>query len=139
MNNTELDLAILDAYTTPGNTEKANRVYQIMLRSFLYIPVGANDPEQESDPEEPYKPLIAKQDDRYFLVAFDSRTRLQEWAGPQYQEINSVELTGRDLVNNLGAEVYLALNPGSAAYKEFSPEEIARLKVVVAKTSPRKK
>jgi len=38
-----------------------------------------------------------------------------------------------ELLSGLGDDVTVALNPGAPTYKEFNPEEILKLKTMVAK------
>ncbi len=137
---TELDRLISTAYASEGKQEDVNKVYLTLLRSPLYIPVEKIETHKEvqSDLEvdleaEPFKPLFAKIEDKFFMLAFDTLERLTAWAGSEFDKIGYVELGGRDVAAGIGEEVFLCLNLGSTFYKEFSPEEVMRLKTIVAR------
>lgn len=125
---TELDSLIAAAFTSEGAQEDVNKVYLTLLRTQLIVPVK-NAPSQ--NPEEPFSPLFAKVDSKYFFIAFDTVERLRTWAGDQIDQIGYVELPGRDFIAGMSDQVYFCLNLGTDYYKEFSPEEIQRLKQVV--------
>lgn len=128
---TELDLLIEKAMKNEGQKQdEVNKVYLALLRTNLYIPV---DPNYESTPEEPFKPLFATIENNYFLPAFDSKEKLEHWAGNQLDKIKFVELLGRDCINGINDNVYFCLNIGDKFYKEFSPDEVKRLKMIVAR------
>lgn len=129
---TELDQAIAAAFASEGKQEDVNKVYLALLRSILFIPVSK---EPSHDPAEPFAPLFAKVDGNYFLLAFDTLERLQTWAGDQIEHIDYVELPGRDWIAGVNdqAPIYLCLNMGTEYYKEFSPDEVTRLKMVISR------
>jgi len=132
---TELDQVIATAYSDSTNLEKTNKVYQVFLRSLLYVPIEQLEEEQASSTDEQQVlPLIANYDGNYFMVAFDTQERLQQWAGEQYTTIASVQISGRDLIDGITNELHLCLNVGCAYYKEFFPDEVRRLKTVIFKT-----
>lgn len=128
---TELDKVIAAAFASEGKQEDVNKVYLTLVRSQLYMPVQKELPGEES--EEPFVPLFAKVDENYFMLVFDTVERLSEWAGDQADQIGYVEISGRDVIAGMNEEVFLCLNYGSDYYKEFSPDEIKRLKMIVAK------
>ena len=64
------------------------------------------------------------------LIALE---RLETWAGDERDNMAYVQITGSASVRGIGNEVYLGLNIGTTYYKEFVPEEIQRLKTIVAK------
>ncbi len=134
---TELDQLISIAFESNGNQNNVNKVYLALLRSPLFIPVEKNPSLQlRSDlenEEEPFKPLFAKIDDKYFILAFDTLSRLTEWAGEEFSRIHYVEISGRELISGINDGVYLCLNLGSTFYKEFSPDEVKHLKVIVSR------
>jgi hypothetical protein len=131
---TELDQVIAIAFGSEGRQEDVNKVYLTLLRAALVIPVekisaGAG----HEDMDEPFKPLFARFDEKYFMLAFDQVERLTEWADDQIEMIDFVEITGHELVLGINEGVYLCLNVGTEYYKEFSPEEILQLKKVVSR------
>jgi hypothetical protein len=134
---TELDQVIAAAFGSEGKQDDVNKVYLTLLRSPLVIPVE-KIPEDKAiaateELDEPFKPLFAKFDEKYFMLAFDQVERLTEWADDQIEMIDFVEITGHDLVAGINEGVYLCLNVGTEYYKEFSPEEILQLKKVVSR------
>lgn len=129
---TELDKVIAGAFGSEGKQDDVNKVYLTLLRSTLFIPVEKSQAPASED-EEPFKPLFAKMDEKYFMLAFDTVERLTNWAGDQFELIDYVELSGRDLIAGINETVFLCLNIGTEFYKEFSPEEIMQLKKIVSR------
>ena len=136
---TELDQLIAAAYASEGKQDDVNKVYLTLLRSSLFVPVEKAaenapvvDPVADNE-EEPFKPLFAKIDDNYFLLAFDSVERLVAWAGDEASQVDYVELTGRDVIAGINEQVFFCLNVGTPFYKEFSPEEVMRMKSIVSR------
>ncbi len=127
---TELDQLISAAYMSQGKQEDVNKVYIAILRSLLFLPVKKD---KSPDDEEPFHPLFATVDNQHFMLTFDTVERLTEWAGDQLDQIDYVEISGRDLIAGVSDQVYLVLNMGSEFYKEFSPDEVKHLKKVVAR------
>lgn len=125
----ELDSLLKTAYELEGSTDAVNKFYVRLFRANLYLPVTLHS---EKD-DEPFTPLHIKQDDHFFIPVFDSLVRLQDWAAEQHEKIDHVEITGEAVIRGLGRKAYLCLNVGTPFYKEFSPEEIARLKLTLAK------
>jgi len=128
---TELDQVIANAFASEGKQDDVNKVYLTLLKTSLFLPVEKEQPQTGND--EPFKPLFAKIEDKYFLLIFDTLERLTNWAGDQVEQINSVEISGRDVIAGISDEVYLCLNVGTEFYKEFSPDEVKRLKLIVSR------
>ncbi len=131
----ELDSLIAVAYASEGKQEDVNKVYLTLLRTQLVIPVKK---EPSFDAQEPFSPLFAKMDDKFFLIAFDSLERLSAWAGDEFDNIGYVDLLGRDFLAGMSEQVYFCLNLGTDYYKEFSPDEVKRLKMVVSRVDQMK-
>ncbi len=127
---TDLDKAISAAFTSEGKQDDVNKVYLLLLRTLLFVPVSK---EKKPTQDEPFSPLFAAIDDKYYMLAFDTLERLTSWAGEHMNEMAYVELSGHDLVKGIGEQVYFSLNLGSDFYKEFLPDEIKRLKTIAAK------
>lgn len=131
---TELDQVISAAFASEGKQEDVNKVYLTLLRTPLYLPVHKDDATVDKDEDaEPFKPLFAKIDNNYFILAFDTLERLQAWAGEQLERINYVEISGNDVIKGISDQVFLCLNHGTDFYKEFSPDEVKRLKMIVSR------
>ncbi len=129
---TELDQVIAKAFGSEGKQDDVNKVYLTLLRSVLIIPVEKAARPATAD-EEPFKPLFAKLEDKYFMLAFDTPERLEAWGQDHLEKVDYVEIIGRDLIAGINEGVYLCLNVGATYYKEFSPEEVLQLKKVVAR------
>lgn len=128
---TLLDQLIANAFATEGTQDAVNKVYLALLQTLLYLPVQKNQPVSATD--EPFVPLFAIHNGNYFLTAFDTLERLQEWAGAAMAEIDYVEISGKDLMTGISDQVFFCLNYGFSYYKEFSPEEVKRLKMIVSR------
>jgi len=128
---TELDQAISVAIANQGKQEDVNKVYLTLLRTALFIPIHLE--KEGVQKAEAFRPLYAKIEGHYFMSAFDTLERLERWAGGELKQMNYVELTGRDVIAGIKEEVYLCLNIDTPFYKEFSPDEIKRLKMLVAR------
>lgn len=129
---TELDQVIAAAYASEGKQDDVNKVYLTLLRTSLFLPVQ-KDQTPVSENDEPFKPLFAKIDDNYFILTFDTLERLTAWAGDQMEYINYVEISGHDVVKGMNEQVFLCLNYGTDFYKEFTPDEVKRLKTIVSR------
>jgi hypothetical protein len=73
------------------------------------------------------------------MAAFDTLERLMHWAGDGFEQIDYVTLLGRDVIAGINEQVFLCLNIGTEHYKEFSPDEIKRLKTIVMRIDQMKK
>ena len=132
---TKLDTAIAAAFASEGKQDDVNKVYLLLLQSPLFVPIKKENKKENpvKDDEELFQPLFAKIEDQYFMLAFDGLERLITWAGDHYEEIAYVELSGRDIVAGISDGVFLCLNYGTDFYKEFSPDEVKRLKMIVSR------
>jgi len=128
---TNLDTLIEAAFNSKGATGDVNKVYLGLLKTDLYIPVEIHHDAGPDD--EPYTPLFSIEGDFIFMAAFDSAERLKIWAGDEASNIDYASMKVRDLIAGIGENVFLAINPTFDFYKEFSPEEIQRLKTIVTK------
>jgi hypothetical protein len=128
----QLDDLIAKAYASEGKQEDVNKVYLALLQTMLFVPVEKTELEL-TDLDEPFRPLFAKFEDKYFMLAFDSEERLSTWAGEEAGSMGYVEISGRDVIAGMGEEVFLGLNVGSDFYKQFSSDEVKQLKKIVAR------
>ncbi len=127
---TELDQLIAAAFASEGKQDDVNKVYLALLRTALFVPVKKEKP---SDEQEPFSPLFAQIEGQYFMLAFDTLPRLQTWVGGEEEQVDYVEISGRDVIAGIGEQVYFCLNTGCEYYKEFSPDEVKRLKMIVSR------
>ena len=123
---TELDQVIMTAFKSEGKQEDVNQVYLAFLCASLVIPV------KKGATADDFYPLFAHIDNRLYMLAFDQLERLTAWAGEQWEQMEHVILSGRDLIKGIENNVFLCLNVGTDYYKEFSPDEIKHLKKIVA-------
>lgn len=100
--------------------------YDLFLNSVLYVPTHKmNEEERASVSEDDIAivPVIVEDEGRQYIMLFDSKERLKEWADGEAFE--AVEMRGCDAINIFGAENYhMMLNVMSEHQKEFSLEEI---------------
>lgn len=122
-----IELAIKNALELSGSSKEANKAYLEFIKANFIIPI-----DKDSAPEEP-QVLYIREGKHTFLPAFSSMHYFKPWASEISQEIHILNLSGVDLLKGLGEEVHLCLNPGSSLYKEFNPQELARMQMMVAK------
>ena len=122
-----LNHAIKEAINASGNTPEANKAYLEFIKANFIIPV-----EQSADTEEP-KVLFLQDQGKYFLPVFTKMDYLNEWAAEITDSIKLLKLSGVDLLKGIEENVIVCLDIGSETYKEFNPEEIARMRSMVLK------
>lgn len=131
---TEIDQKLNSIMSCMGrDMNEINQFYAMLLRTPLYVPADIN-----ADSSEEYSPWFTKIDDEFFLVCFDTQERYEHWISSidDDKRPKCMVMHGHNLIENIGVDVYLALNPGLPFYKEFHPDEIKRLKKVVERTKP---
>ena len=100
--------------------------YDLFLNSVLYVPTHKmNEEERESVSADDIAilPVVIEDEERQYIMLFDSKDRLKEWADGEAFE--AVEMRGCDAINIFGVENYhMMLNVMSEHQKEFSLEEI---------------
>jgi hypothetical protein len=131
----ELETLLQNVYQSEGAEADANKFYVAFFRTTLFMPANLQD-----DKDEPFSPLFTEEEGKFFVSVFDTLEGLKTWIEPEYSEIDYVEILGADVLRCIGTEqVYLCLNPGEKLYKEFAPDEIQRLKMMVVKLDSLKK
>jgi hypothetical protein len=135
LNMTELDTLIQDAFAQEGRKDITNKFYLLFLRTNLLLPV-----KKDKNPlsEEPFEPLFANIEGRYYLPVFDTLERLSAWAGEEFAAMQYVDISGHDLILGISEAAFLCLNLGTPFYKEFAPDEIMHLKKIVARIAEMK-
>lgn len=126
---TELDQLIMKALQSEGNQDDVNKVYLTLLKTELFVPVK----KVAGTEEEPFYPLFTQVNNQFFMAAFSTLERLMAWAGEHYADMDYVSLLGREVISGINENVFLCLDIGTPTYKEFSPDEVKRLKMVVAR------
>lgn len=122
-----LQRAILEAIASSGKTDKANKAYLEFTKANFMIPVDIH-----SSDDAPEVLFLTEQGATY-LPVFSDRIFLDKWAKDIAERIKILELSGVDLLKGLGENITVCLDPGSPHYKEFLPEEIARMRSLVLK------
>lgn len=125
--STQLEQAIANAYKNDGDTSSINKVHLEFLKANFIIPIEKSS--SENDP----KVLFLQQQEHSLLPVFSDEQSLKQWATDIVDEIDLLYLTGVNLLKGLGENVFVCLNPGTELYKEFHPQELAKLKMIVAK------
>lgn len=126
MSHLSLEDAITKAIAEEGQEGAATKAYFTFLKSSLFLPI-------EKDSGEEPRVLFLEEEGHIFLPVFSQKEFLIHWAADSLAQIDMYELSGVELLSGLGDDVTVALNPGAPTYKEFNPEEILKLKTMVAK------
>lgn len=126
---TKLETLLKNVYDSEGAEADANKFYVAFFRTTLFMPASLQDNE-----DEPFSPLFTEENGNFFITVFDTVEGLTTWVQPEFSDIDYVEIMGADVLRCIGTEqVFLCLNPSADYYKEFAPDEIARLKMMLAK------
>lgn len=119
--------AIKAAYDSSGNTSEVNKAYLEFIKANFIIPI-----ETDSDENTP-KVLFLEEKGKVFLPVFTELSLLKGWASSIENNIKLLKLSGVDLLRGIGEDVRVSLDIGSACYKEFNPQELARMRSMVLK------
>lgn len=106
--------------------------YNAFINAELFIPTHESSESEQNKPEsenESIAPMFIESDGVNYLVLFDSKQRLTNWAKT---EVDYVALPGHAIVERMNEEFYWVLNPNTKHVKTFNPEEINWLKQAVA-------
>ncbi|KTC66453.1 putative Fe-S center protein (plasmid) [Legionella adelaidensis] len=123
----ELETAVANALANSEDNKTINKAYLEFIKANFIVPI-----EKFPGGEEP-EVLFYQEDDKVFLPVFSSMNYFDSWAEPIKDEIQLLKLSGVDLLKGIGKEVIVALNIGSAIYKEFNTSEIERMRSMVLK------
>jgi hypothetical protein len=122
------DILRLMEESTSGDRSTLESFYTEFLECDFIIIKRAS---QAASPREPRYPteffpfLGIRGGDKTWLPIFTGPVALNEWST---QEMESQTITGREVLERIPNEWWLALNPGSEISKEFSPWEISTLR-----------
>lgn len=123
----KLEIAIKQAFSLSGARAQANSAYLAFIKNNFFIPI---DKTSQSDKPEV---LYLQDNDRCFLPTFSDKKYFDPWALEIKDDIYVLTLSGIDLLKGIGDDVFVCLNIGSPNYKEFNPEEIARMRSQILK------
>lgn len=130
---TEIDKALEIFRKDMTDPQNQSQFFDLFLNASFFVPIV---PEEEvtaaagaeNVPPGGVMPLIVEAEGKDYLLLFDTRERLNAWAGA---EVVFVEVPGHMLAATSPAPLHWALNVGTEYSKQFLPEEIAWLKEVV--------
>lgn len=127
---TEIDQALKALRANPDDQKAQSGFYDLFLNSSFYVPTIDEmiETEDAKGKEKIEVPLIIVADDIDYLVFFDQRQRLYDWAE---KEVPCLQLPGHVLAEMTTADLHWAMNIGTDFNKQFAPDEIAWLKDVV--------
>ena len=120
---TELDDAIKLGFEDP---KKQHLFYDLFLNSIFYIPVVEEG--DETKHEEGALPLLVEANEKIYLMLFDTRKKLTDWAN---EEAKYIPVQGHAIAELSSTNIYWALNYGTELQKFFDPDEIKWLKDIV--------
>lgn len=123
---TTLEQAVLDALKHQGDNDTASKAYFAFLKARHFLPI-------EKDSGDDPQVLFLQGNAQIILPIFSCQEYMHAWSGDELAKIDIYELSAVELLSGLGEEVTLAFNPGMSSYKEFNPEEILKLKTMLAK------
>ena len=128
---TELDDAIKLGFEDP---KKQHLFYDLFLNSIFYIPIVEDD--EETKNEEGALPLLVEANDNTYLMLFDTKQKLTDWAN---KEAKYLPVQGHAIAELSSSNIYWALNYGTELQKFFAPDEIKWLKDIVLKANEKSK
>jgi hypothetical protein len=128
---TEIDQALETLRVNPDDRKAQAGFYDLILNSSFFVPTANEmvEIDDQGSSENIEVPLIIESEGSDFLVFFDQKQRLNDWAE---QEAPCVQLPGHVLAEMTPAGLNWAMNVGTDYSKQFAPDEIAWLKNVVA-------
>jgi hypothetical protein len=130
MTMTELDEALEALRANHDDPKAQSGFYDLFLNSMFFVPTVDEmiDTKDNGDKEKVEVPLIIVADETDYLVFFDQKERLYEWAE---KEVPFLQLPGHVLAEMTTNELNWAMNIDTDYNKQFAPDEIAWLKDVV--------
>lgn len=129
---TELDQALAVLRNDMNDPEGKSKYYDLFLNSVFCVPTVSSEVHGlplDDVAEGTVMPLVIEAEGGDYLMLFDTRERLVDWA---QAEVDYVEVPGHVLAANTMPPLQWALNVGSEHSKRFISEEIEWLKDVVA-------
>ncbi len=130
---TDLDKALVALKENPEDPNTQMAFYGLFLSSVFYVPMRTEkiNAATEGSEKEVDLPMIIDNEGSDFLVFFDQQKRLTDWAD---KSVRSAQMPGYVLTEITEPGVFWAMNVGTDHDKQFSPEEIAWLKGVIARS-----
>jgi len=127
---TDIDQALESLRANPDDRKAQAGFYDLFLNSSFFVPTANEmvEVDEKGSPENIEVPLIVESEGTDYLVFFDQKKRLDDWAE---KVAPSVQLPGHVLAEMTPAGLHWAMNVGTDYNKQFAPDEIAWLKDVV--------
>ncbi len=113
------------------NSAKEPAYYNLFLNTELFIPVHSYDKDESPKTGVTFDPILMKTDGVLVLMLFDSLERLRAWG---HEDMAYVSMTGRAVVEAVGADIHWALNVGTNHRKIFVPKELKWLETLVSES-----
>lgn len=129
---TELDQALAVLRNDLNAAEGQSAYYDLFLNTVFFVPTVSSELHglpMDDLAEGTVMPLVIEAEGSDYLMLFDTRERLNDWA---QAEVDFVEVPGHVLAANTMPPLQWALNVGTEHSKRFISEEIDWLKEVVA-------
>ena len=123
-----IDEVIAEVYQGQAQQKQISDAHLALIKGQFIIPTEKTEGEA--------RVLFLSEGEQRFLPVFSEDHYYQQWVQEIKDSSDFIKVTGSELFKGLGANVYLCLNIGSPNYKEFCPQEIARLKSIVIKLFP---
>jgi len=127
---TDIDQALESLRANPDDRKAQAGFYDLFLNSSFFVPTANEmvEVDEKGSHENIEVPLIVESEGTDYLVFFDQKKRLDDWAE---KVAPSVQLPGHVLAEMTPAGLHWAMNVGTDYNKQFAPDEIAWLKDVV--------
>jgi hypothetical protein len=128
---TELDQTLEALKANPEDPTAKMNFYGRFLHTIFFVPIQKMKPVVDGEEKEVDLPLIIDNDGSDFLVFFDDQKRLNTWAE---KHAPCAQMPGYAIAEISSPGVWWAMNVGTDHDKQFSPDEIAWLKDVLARS-----
>ena len=128
-------IAAIQAAFTENSEHNTNTVYRLFLGHTLCVPVLPESVTESGD----FFPLYETVGESFFIPVFSSTEQFERWAGEDQAEFTMITVRGSDMIKGAGDKVYLCLDIGSEHYKEFAPDEVAKLKGILLKLATQRR
>ena len=129
---TELDAALEILLRDITSPENQSQYYNRFLDSTFFVPIHdpANIEGVETLGEDDVVPLVVESEGNEYLMLFDTRERMNDWA---HFEVQHLVMPGEQLAITSVPPLQWALNAGTDHSKLFLPDEIAWLKEIAGR------
>lgn len=127
----KLEEALRVAFNSQGKQDDVTKFYSLFLRATLLLPIEPTS----ADSQDP-KAIFLNHQGHSFLPVFSQQAYFDQWANDAGDEFRLLAIPGAQLIRGLSASAILCLDLGQPHYKQFPPDEIARLQSMLSKLFP---